>query len=155
MKKVYKIFGDLYKLIIFLFFVILICFILIEFNNRKKEFIYKGNTYNIKQNFDFTTDKKNYSFGDTIKLKIVFNNFTIGKTINLKVIGLKAKNGFFKINKSRQVEIKNIPYQIIYNIKVPYCSKCSGIVKGKYPLKVFIIKDGKIIGSKSKNIILK
>lgn len=161
MKKVYKTFDNLYGAVVFLFFTILICFALTQFfseNNlsANKKFACKGDfCHSSKQIFDFTIDKKSYSFGDTIKLKINFNNFTVGENIGLKVRGLKASNGLFKINKSRQVEIKNIPYQIIYNVKVPYCSKCSGIKKGEHSLEVAIVKNGKIIESKSKSIILK
>ena len=161
MKKPYKIFGNLYGAIIFLFFTILICFVLTQFfseNNlgANKKFACKGDfCSSSNQNFDFTIDKKSYSFGDTIKLKIYFNKFAVGENIGLRVKGLKAKNGLFKINKSRQVEIKNIPYEIIYNVKVPYCSKCSGVKKGEHFLEVAIVKNGKIIESKSKSIILK
>lgn len=161
MKKLYKKFGNLYVAIIFLFFTILICFVLTQFfseNNlsANKKTTCEGNFCNgVMQNFDFTVDKQTYSFGDTIKLKINFNNFIVGENIGLKVRGIKASNGLFRINKSRQVLIKEIPYQIVYNVKVPYCSKCSGIKKGEYSLEVIIVKNGEIVESKSKNIILK
>ena len=161
MKKLCKRFRILHVAIIFLFFTILICFILTQFLNENnlsanKEAICKGDFCNgVIQDFDFTIDKQVYSFGDTIKLKINFNNFTMGETVGLKVRGIKANNGLFKINKSRQVLIKEIPYQIIYNVKVPYCSKCSGIEEGEYSLEVIIVKNGKVVESKSKNIILK
>ncbi|MEA2088579.1 MAG: hypothetical protein U9O55_01925 [Patescibacteria group bacterium] len=161
MKKLYKIFGNLYGAIIFLFFAILICFVLTQFIignslNFNEKFACEGDFCDSnKQSFNFKIDKKSYSFGDTIKLKIDFNNFAVGENIGLRVKGIKAKNGLFKINKSRQVEIKGNPYQIIYNVKVPYCSKCSGIGKGKHSLEVAIIKNGKIIESKNENIILK
>ena len=161
MKKLCKKFGNLYVAIIFLFFTILICFVLTQFlseNNlsENKKLICKGDFCNgIIQDFDFTVDKQIYSFGDTIKLKINFNNFAVGESIRLKVRGLKASNGLFKINKSRQVLIKEIPYQIVYNVKVPYCSKCSGLGKGEYSLEVIIVRNGEVVESKSRNIILK
>ena len=154
MKNLYKIIGlALFCFILFLFFPIIF---LNKDVQQKTELNYKDSIVPGEENsnFDFSIDKNNYTYGETLKLNISFGDFAKGDTVKLRVSGIKDFQEKNLLNKLREVEIKDNFYKMVYNVKLPELSNCSGPESGEHLIKVDVIKGNQIIKSKTQNIIL-
>lgn len=91
------------------------------------------------------SDKEIYRSGDNMRLVIDLKNFTVEDTFKIQVFGIKTARGNFALNKIRDVKIKENPYRVVFDLKLPSCSKCAGIVSGKYPIRVNVLQKNKTI----------
>ncbi|MCK4745121.1 hypothetical protein KAS41_03590 [Candidatus Parcubacteria bacterium] len=91
------------------------------------------------------SDKKIYNSGDNMRLVIDLKNFTIEDILKIQVVGIKTSRGNFALNKIREVEIKENPYRVVFDVKLPSCSKCAGIAPGKYSIQVNILRKGEVV----------
>ena len=91
------------------------------------------------------SDKKIYRSGDNMRLVIDLKNFTVEDTFKIQVTGIKTARGNFALNKIRDVKIKENPYRVVFDLRLPTCSKCAGIASGKHSIQINILQKGKVI----------
>ncbi|MEA2064839.1 MAG: hypothetical protein U9O66_00900 [Patescibacteria group bacterium] len=100
------------------------------------------------------SDKKIYRSGDNMRLVIDLKNFTVEDILKIQIVGIKTARGNFALNKIREVTIRENPYKVVFDIKLPSCSKCAGIAPGAYPIQVNILQKGEVVKNEVINIEL-
>ena len=94
-----------------------------------------------------TTDKDLYHSNEKMNITIMVNSAGDMSNTTARIQGILDSDGKMRISHDMPANLSAGPNILMYQYKLPSCSKCSGLEEGTYQVNVSLIRNGALVSN--------
>jgi len=102
-----------------------------------------------------TTDKDLYHSNEKMNITIMVNSAGNMDNTTARIEGIRDDDGKFRIKHDMPANLSEGSNVLVYEYKLPSCSKCSGLGEGTYQVNVTLIRNGVPVSNMTHSVELK